>query len=126
MTNQILKDQGGEYYNVRMIVNKLLPPENFYTFKTGLKEKENEREKQEIEKVIDNVISHGSYWIGNSEKAYLAPVLISNDCRDEVLKNLSRTIETCSEYTQRAMIDFLKHSGGKESKKINEIDNQIK
>ena len=92
---------GDNKQKVRAIVEKLLPDTSFYTFKqaTYFSKEQNEVEKQEIHRMIEAIQAYGSYNFSNCDEAYLQPILISNDCRDEIIRNLEKTLEFCKEQT---------------------------
>ena len=81
MTNKI---------QLRRIVDRILPLENFFTFKISkqFNNSQNEIEKNEMKRIINSVTTHGSYEIDNIGDAYLEPIRIPNDQRDEITSNL--------------------------------------
>ena len=84
-------------------MERLLPESNFFSFKTseGFSEERRKKEKEEILRLIDVVTTQGTFKITNEGESYLQPVLISNDCRDELVKSLESTLNQCKEQTTR-------------------------
>jgi hypothetical protein len=44
-----------------------------------------EKEITEIKRLNDEAIKHGSYRITNSDHSHLLPIVMSNDCRDQII-----------------------------------------
>ena len=96
-------------------MTKLFPDENFFAFKTadGFSRERIEQEKTEICRLIGMVAdSKVSYRMSNEGQCYLQPVLISNDCRDELISNLEKTLAHCKEQTARSIKSYMVHSHG--------------
>ena len=71
------------------IVDEIFPNENFFSFKF-IKEKDNpvkfKKEFSEIQRIHQQSVNHGSYYFYNQKEALLVPILMSKDCKDQIVK----------------------------------------
>ena len=77
---------------LKAIVNKLFPDDNFISFKNAshFTKEQMTTEMTEIIRICTTVTEHGSYNITNDQEAFFQPIVITNDCRDEIIRNLER------------------------------------
>jgi hypothetical protein len=113
--------------DAQIIVDKLLPQENFFAFKNS-KDMAKELKAQElksIENIIEAIRAHGNYVMTNIDDAYLQPILSTNDSRDHVINALIRVIESCKHQTTKAICDYQAQSGGQTSKELGKLFDNI-
>ena len=97
--DQNMQEEANKYRLVQ-IVQKLFPDENFFAFKTSdaFSKERVQQERTEISRLIALVADKKiSYRMSNEGQSYLQPVLISNDCRDEMINNLEKTLSVCKD-----------------------------
>ena len=49
----------------------------------------------EIHRINKEAMEHGSYRITNSEHSHLLPIVMSNDCRDQIIQQIQEMLNFC-------------------------------
>lgn len=56
---------------------------------------ERKKEQLEIARIITQCKMHGNFSAGTTNKEMFIPVIMSNDCRDQVIQNLKDSLDFC-------------------------------
>ena len=54
-----------------------------------------EQEMKEIQRINKQAIDHGSYFFYNKWEAHMLPIVMSNDCRDQIILQIQEMLNFC-------------------------------
>ena len=61
---------------------------------------------KEINRINREAIDHGNFRIINSENSHLLPVVMSNDCRDQIITQIQEMLSFCENQIKKAIKNY--------------------
>ena len=80
---------------------------------------------KEIKRINKEAIEHGSYRITNSENSHLLPIVMSNDCRDQIILQIQEMLNFCKNQIYKAINEYNNYSSGKSNYEMINIELKI-
>ena len=91
-----------------------------------MNEVEIKKEFSEINRIIESCKHHGNYSVQSSGKNLFIPVIMSNDCRDQVIESLAWALTFCYSQLKKTQNDLLIHCPNKKNERLDPIEFKIK
>ena len=64
------------------------------------------QELKEINRINREAIDQGNFRIINSENSHLLPVVMSNDCRDQIITQIQEMLSFCENQIKKAIKNY--------------------